>query len=79
MFAFLGADPATLADTTQEDQWETVESLINPFLGYGMSVDAIVPMVCRGVYGVDGLCNFLSYFVENHRLVGALFEGKVEV
>jgi len=66
-------DPALDAD----ELWETtLNSVLKSMLGWGMegNMDEII---CHGKWGLDGLVNFTTYFVEECRVSGELFEGKL--
>jgi hypothetical protein len=66
-------DPALDAD----ELWETtLNSVLKSTLGWGTegNMDEII---CRGKWGLDGLVNFTTYFMEERRVSGELFEGKL--
>jgi hypothetical protein len=66
-------DPALDAD----ELWETtLNNVLKSTLGWGTegNMDEIIR---RGKWGLDGLVNFATYFVEERGVSGGLFEGKL--
>ena len=66
-------DPSLDAD----ELWEmTLNSVLKSTLGWGNegNMDNII---CYGKWGLDGLVNFVTYFVEEWGVSGGLFEGKL--
>jgi hypothetical protein len=60
-----------------EELWEaTLNSVLKSALGWGIegNMDNIIR---RGKWGLDGLVNFATYFVEERGVSGGLFEGKL--
>jgi hypothetical protein len=54
----------------------TLNSVLKSALGWGIegNVDNIIRC---GKWGLDGLVNFATYFVEERGVSGGLFEGKL--
>lgn len=54
----------------------TLNSVLKSTLGWGIegNMDNIIR---RGKWGLDGLVNFATYFVEERGVSGGLFEGKL--
>ena len=77
--AVFGGSPKEFDDPTldAEELWEaTLNSVLKSTLGWGMegNMDDIIR---RGKWGLDGLVNFATYFVEERGVSGELFEGKL--
>ena len=66
-------DPALDAD----ELWETtLNSVLKSTLGWGMEGN-MNEIICHGKWGLDGLVNFATYFVEEQGVSRELFEGKL--
>ena len=66
-------DPALDADSL----WETVlNAQLKSVLGWGMEEDLDL-LIRRGGKGLDGLANFVEYFVVKRGVKEDLFEGKL--
>jgi len=66
-------DPTLDADSL----WETVlNAQLKSVLGWGMEEDLEL-LIRRGGKGLDGLANFVEYFVVKHGVKEGLFEGKL--
>ena len=77
--AVFGRNPKEFDDTTLDvdELWETMlNSVLKSMLGWGTegNMDEIIH---HGRWGVDGLVNFATYFVEQHGMSGGLFKGKL--
>lgn len=77
--AVFGGNPKEFDDPTlnAEELWEaTLNNVLKSTLGWGIegNMDNIIR---RGKWGLDGLVNFASYFVEERSVSGGLFEGKL--
>ena len=64
-------------DLDMTSDWETLDPLLNHFLGICISVDALAKEIWRGKGGVDGLLNLLEWFTKRQGLNKALYEGKM--
>ena len=74
-----GGNPKEFDDPTldADELWETtLNSILKSTLGWGNegNMDDIIR---RGKWGLDGLVNFATYFVEERGVSGELFEGKL--
>jgi len=66
-------DPALDAD----ELWENVLNVqLKSALGWGMDED-MDPIIRRGRKGLDGLANFVKYFIVKRGVKVCLFEGKL--
>ncbi|RXW21059.1 hypothetical protein EST38_g4790 [Candolleomyces aberdarensis] len=77
--AIFAGDPQALNNATSasEDLWEEViNGMLKHSLGWGTETD-IKNIIQRGARGVEGLLNFVEYFVESRGVNEALFEGKL--
>ena len=64
-------DPTLEAD----DLWEmTLNSILKSTLGWGNEGNMDI-IIRHGRWGLDGLVNFMTYFVEERGMSGELFEG----
>lgn len=77
--AIFGTHPEAYDDSTldADDLWETVlNQLLKTALGWGTegNMDNIIR---RGKKGLDGLSNFVRYFVIKRGVSEGLFEGKL--
>lgn len=77
--AVFGGNPEDFDDPSvdADDLWETtLNNTLKSTLGWGMegNMDEIIR---RGKWGLDGLVNFTTYFVEQRGVSGELFEGKL--
>ena len=60
------------------EDWEQIDPMLNRLLGYGASEDEIVARICQGKCGVEGVVNFLTWFMENHGLETNYYKEKLE-
>ena len=77
--AVFGGSPKEFDDPTldAEELWEvTLNSVLKSTLGWGMEGNMDNIIHCRK-WGLDGLVNFATYFVEEQGVSGELFEGKL--
>jgi len=72
--AFAG-DPVGCVEE-DEDAWEKFDGPLNSVLQ--KPADELRLLVRVGERGLIGLCCFLEYLVQHHRVTGYLFEGKLE-
>jgi hypothetical protein len=79
-FAVFGIDPSCSAASKAPDTelWEKLDPMLNKTIGYDASIEEISSRIRRGPLGLDGLVEFLLWFVENRGLKVELIEGKVE-
>ena len=66
-------DPTLDADELLE---VTLNSVFKSMLGWGIK-ENMDNIICHGKWGLDGLVNFATYFVEEQGVSGGLFEGKL--
>ncbi|KAH9004151.1 hypothetical protein EDB86DRAFT_3208354 [Lactarius hatsudake] len=73
-------DPRTCVAEPGEDDWLILNQMMKSSFGWGEEeMAAIVPQLLdRGPHGLDGFIRFMSFFVQERGLQGALFETKVE-
>ena len=73
-------EPRTCVAKPGEDDWFSLNQMMKSSFGWGESeMAAVVPQLLnQGTYGLDGFIHFLTYFVQERGLQGALFETKVE-
>jgi len=62
-----------------EEVWETVNPVLDRFLGFRRPLVEIESLVRRGERGIEGFCQYLAYLVEEKEIQGGLVEGKVKV
>ena len=79
ILAVFGRNPKEFDDAALgvDELWETrLNSVLKSMLGWGTegNMDEIIR---RGRWGLDGLVNFATYFVEQRGVSGELFEGKL--
>jgi hypothetical protein len=77
--AAFGRNPKEFDDAAlgADELWETtLNGVLKSTLGWGTegNMDEIIR---RGRWGLDGLVNFATYFVEQRGVSGGLFEGKL--
>ena len=77
--AVFGQNPKEFDDAAldADELWEkTLNGILKSTLGWGMegNMDEIIR---RGRWGLDGLVNFATYFVEQRGVSEGLFEGKL--
>ena len=77
--AAFGRNPKEFDDAALDvdELWETMlNGVLKSTLGWGTegNMDEIIR---RGRWGLDGLVNFATYFVEQRGMSGGLFEGKL--
>jgi hypothetical protein len=77
--AVFGRNPKEFDDAAldADELWETtLNGVLKSTLGWGTegNMDQIIH---RGRWGLDGLVNFATYFVEQRGVSGGLFEGKL--
>lgn len=63
-----------------EDDWPILNGMLKSAFGWGESemAAAIPEMLSRGELGLDGMIQFLTFFVTERGLEGALLETKIE-
>ncbi|PPQ82822.1 hypothetical protein CVT26_008090 [Gymnopilus dilepis] len=79
ILAIFAGNPAQHDDPslTADDLWETsLNSLLKSTLGWGTEGD-MDNVIRRGRMGLDGLANFVKYFVVKRGVSKGLFEGKL--
>ena len=77
--AVFGRSPKEFDDPTLEadDLWETtLNSVLKSTLGWGIEGNMDI-IIRRGRWGLDGLVDFVTYFVEERGMSRELFEGKL--
>ena len=62
-----------------EEVWETVNPVLDRFLGFRRPLVEIKLLVCHGERGIEGFCQYLTYLVKEKGIQGGLIEGKVKV
>ena len=62
-----------------EEVWETVNPVLDRFLGFWRPLVEIKSLVHCGERGIEGFCQYLTYLVEEKGIQGGLIEGKVKV
>ncbi|KAH9011145.1 hypothetical protein EDB85DRAFT_1901324 [Lactarius pseudohatsudake] len=74
------ADPLTCVAEPGEDDWLIINQMMKSAFGWGeIEMAAVIPQLLnRGNNGLDGFIRFMSFFVCERGLEGALFETKVE-
>ncbi|KAH9074231.1 hypothetical protein EDB83DRAFT_2312565 [Lactarius deliciosus] len=74
------ADPLTCVAEPGEDDWLIINQMMKSAFGWGeIEMAAVIPQLLnRGNYGLDGFIRFMTFFVCERGLEGALFETKVE-
>lgn len=60
------------------DAWEVLDALFNNVIGFGVTPEELANTLCRGPYGIDGLCGWLDICVMDLHIDEGLLEGKVE-
>ncbi|KAJ7573003.1 hypothetical protein C8J56DRAFT_1133363 [Mycena floridula] len=75
--ASFGVDPK--AYDPDEEAWETLDPILNRFLGYGTTAEIVAGKVRRGLCGLDGLVAHLAHFIQDRGITGSLLEGKMKV
>jgi hypothetical protein len=67
-------------EDSEDDDWAIVNQMMNSGFGWGETeMAAVIPQLLnRGNYGLDGFIRFMTFFVRERGLQGALFETKVE-
>jgi hypothetical protein len=78
--SIFAVDPRTCIAEPGEDDWLILNGMLKGAFGWGETeMAAAVPeMLNRGELGLDGLIQFLKFFVVERGLEGALFETKIE-
>ena len=73
-------EPRTCVAEPGEDDWLILNQLMKSAFGWGETEMAtvILQLLNRGKYGLDGFIHFMTFFVRERGLEGALFETKVE-
>ena len=73
-------DPCTCVAEPGEDDWFILNPMMKSAFGWGETemVAAIPQLLNRGEYGLDGFIRFMTFFVSERGLQGALFETKVK-
>lgn len=64
-----GVDPA--------DAYEVLDPVLNNTIGYNKSAQDIATILTRGIYGIEGLCDWLDLLVTNHGIDSTLLEPRV--
>jgi hypothetical protein len=64
--------------TEYEDAWEMVDKALNGVIGYSASIVAVSAVICRGRFGMDGLCNWLETCITELGINPELLEGKIQ-
>ena len=78
--AVFGGDPRGFDDPalSADDLWETgLNDILKATFGWGKDGDMDM-IIRRGRWGLDGLVDFVVYFVKEHGISEGLFEGKLE-
>ncbi|KAJ7598326.1 hypothetical protein C8J56DRAFT_1091577 [Mycena floridula] len=75
--AAFGVDPTGY--DPDEEAWQTLDPILNQFLGYGTTAEIVAGKVRRGLYGLDGLVAHLAHFIQERGITGNLLEGKMKV
>ena len=77
MFA---VEPHTCVAKPGEDDWLILNQMMKSAFGWGETEMAMVipQLLNRGKYGLDRFIRFMTFFVRERGLEGALFETKVE-
>ena len=79
--AIFGSDPKTFFDlaTNADELWEMgLNGMLKTALGWGSEHEGDMDeIIKRGKWGLDGLLNFVRYFVEERGVSEGLFEGKL--
>jgi hypothetical protein len=73
-------DPHTCIAKPGEDDWLILNQMMKSSFGWGERemVAAVPKLLNRGTYGLDGFVQFMSFFVQERGLEGALFKTKVK-
>jgi hypothetical protein len=73
-------DPRTCVAEPEEDDWAILNPMMKYAFGWGeIEMAAAIPQLLnRGKHGLDGFIRFMTFFVHERGLEGALFETKVE-
>jgi hypothetical protein len=58
--------------------WEYIDKATDQVFGYGMSAVQLSPLIRRGLYGMDGVCEWLEQCVKELGIDVVLLEGRVE-
>ena len=53
-----------------------LNSVLKSMLGWGIEENMDI-IICCGRWGLDGLVDFVTYFVEEQGMSGELFKGKL--
>ncbi|KAN0131278.1 hypothetical protein V8E53_010982 [Lactarius tabidus] len=74
-------DPHTCITEPGEDDWLILNGMMKSSFRWGAEeMAAVVPcLLNRGAHGLDGFVQFMTFFIYERGLQGALFETKVEV
>jgi len=62
-----------------EEVWETVNPVLDRFLGFRRPLVEIKSLARWGERGIEGFCQYLTYLVKETGIQGGLIEGKVKV
>jgi hypothetical protein len=73
--AFAQEPPSVAAD----DAWEVLDPILNNFLGYGTTAEAVAIHIRCGQKGIDALRQYIEHFVIKYGIPGSLLEGKMAV
>ena len=73
-------NPHTCVAEPGEDDWLILNQMMKSSFGWGEEEMAVVipKLLNRGTYGLDGFIRFMTYFVQERGLQGALFKTKIE-
>ena len=73
-------DPHSCIAEPGEDDWAIVNGMLKTAFGWGEAemAAAIPEMLNKGDQGLDGFIRFMTFFIMERGLEGALFETKVE-
>jgi hypothetical protein len=78
--SIFAVNPHTCVTEPGEDDWFILNQMMKTTFGWGESVmNTVIPQLLnRGQHGLDGFIHFMTFFVHERGLQGALFETKVE-
>ncbi|KAJ7862813.1 hypothetical protein B0H14DRAFT_3610853 [Mycena olivaceomarginata] len=65
-------------NTPAGELWEELAPHFHRVFGYGMKLEDRIPMIQRGMSGLDGALRFLDYFICERGLEGGMVEVKIE-
>lgn len=78
--SIFAVDPRTCIAEPGEDDWFILNQMMKSAFGWGETEMAMVvpQLLNHGEHGLDGFIRFMTFFVSERGLQGALFETKVE-